>query len=102
MLLTHARAANCAFCVFDGADCFAALHTFPYVLIKMLLTIVLSAFPAFLHMLLAIVLLISADYTLQSVVGSNRALAGGTRNMFLLAATDLPTRLASPAMLLTD
>lgn len=50
--------------MFDCADRFAALYTLPYVLIKMLLTILLSTFAAFFHMLVAIVLLISADHTL--------------------------------------
>src|SRR5713101_2301680 len=86
----------------DCADRFAALNTFPYVLIEVFLTVFLSTFPAFLCVLITIILLISADYTLHGVVGSNCALARGACNMFFVTATDLSTRLTRPAMFLAD
>lgn len=68
----------------------------------MVLTESLSTLAAFLDMLVTVVLLIPADYALQSVVGSDCALAGGAGDVLLFAAADLPTGFAGPTMLLAD
>ena len=77
MLFADARAADGTFRLLDRADCLSALNALPYVFIKMFLAVLLSAFVAFLNVFIAVVLLISADDTFQSVIGPICALARG-------------------------
>ena len=102
MLTAHARPTDCALRMLNCADRFAALHAFPYMLIKVFLAVLLSALFALLRMLIAIVLLVTADNTLQGVVSPDRALACRTSDVFLFSAANLRTGLAGPGMLLAD